>query len=64
VRHHLVDRELPLGQDLQHLVADGTRGADHRHLVAHEDHPALWLRRALGQMVAFGKGPIGAPTDR
>src|SRR5919205_1078247 len=38
--HHLVDRELALGQDLQHLVADGTGGTDDGDLVAHDAGPS------------------------
>ena len=39
-RHRLVDRELPLREDVQHLVPDRAGRADHRNPVAHVPQPA------------------------
>ena len=63
-RHHLVDRELPLGEDVQHLVPDRAGRADHRHSVAHVCDPAAKVCEAnVGDHPPGVKGERG-PPDR
>ncbi len=50
-RHHLVDREGALRQDLQHLAADIAGRPNHCHTITH--------RHRLHQLAAPGLGPGG-----
>src|ERR1043165_5838516 len=43
-----VERELPLGQDVQHFTTDVAGGADDRDPIAHFTHSEFWDPKRLG----------------